>query len=181
MSDVCLNTKRFNHAVDFSGASENDLRRIAAAVLIYAGEVAPSHVGATDDATTANILRNLREDDEAIQDDLCDSSFRFNYCDEEWTVMDEDYCQQYREDTIENLMETIEDEVEQAVINLGALGSYVTIDKDMLVRDMDYMGEIEMAMATHDGVLHELYFTEYTSGDGSLVTKRCNIYAYRSD
>ena len=95
--------------------------------------------------------------------------------------MDEDYCQQYREDTIENLMENIEDEVERAVSNLGALGSYVTIDKDMLVRDMDYMGEIEMAMAPHDGVLHDLYFTEYTSSDGSLVTKRCNIYAYRSE
>ncbi len=181
MSDLCINTKRFNHSVDFSGASENDLRRIAAAVLIYAGEVAPCHVGATDDATTANILRNLREDDEAIQDDLCDSSFRFNYCDEEWTVIDEDYYQQYRADTIEQFMETIEDQLEHALLELGALGSYVTIDKEMLIRDMDYMGEIEQQMAVYDGVLHHLYFTEYKSGDGSLVTKRCDIYAYRSD
>ena len=181
MSDVCLNTKRFTNGIDFAGASNNDLLRIAAQVLIYAGEVAPYHEGDDESATTANILRSLREDNEDDLSEPCDSHFRFEYCGETWVVMDEDFHATYRESTIECLMETIEDEVEQACINLGNLGNYVTIDKEALVRDMDYMGEIEMAMATYSGVLHELYFTEYTSGDGSLVTKRCNIYAYRED
>ena len=181
MSDLCLNTKRFTNSTDFAGASSNDLLRIAAQVLIYAGEVDPSHEGDDESATTTNILRSLREDNEDDLSEPCDSHFRFEYCGQTWVVMDEDFCGTYRESTIECLMETIEDEVEQALINLGTLGSYVTLDKDMLVRDMDYMGEIEMMMAAYDGVLHELYFTEYTSGDGSLVTKRCNIYAYRED
>ena len=181
MSDLCLNTKRFTNDRDFAGASDNDLLHIAAQVLIYAGEVAPSHAEDEESATTANILRSLREDNEDDLSEPCDSHFRFEYCGETWVVMDEDFYESYRESTIECLMETIEDEVEQAVINLGALGSYVTIDKDMLVRDMDYGGEIEMMMAQYDGILHELYFTEYKSGDGSLVTKRCTIYAYRED
>jgi hypothetical protein len=181
MSDVCLNTKRFANSTDFAGASSNDLLRIAAQVLIYAGEVDPSHNGDDESATTTNILRSLREDNEDDLSEPCDSHFRFEYCGQTWFVMDEDFYESYRESTIECLMETIEDEVEQAVINLGALGSYVKIDKDMLVRDMDCMGEIEQHMAVYDGVLHELYFTEYTSGDGSLVTKRGNIYAYRED
>ena len=181
MSDVCLNTKRFANSVDFAGASDNDLFRIAAAVLIYAGEVAPCHAEDEESVTTANILRSLREDNEDDLSEPCDSHFRFEYCGETWVVMDQDFYETYRESTIEMLMETIEDEVEQAVINLGALGSYITIDKEMLIRDMDYMGEIEQQMAVYDGVMQHLYFTEYKSGDGSLVTKRCDIYAYRED
>ena len=181
MSDLCLNTKRFTNPTDFAGASRNDLLRIAAQVLIYADEVAPLHNGDDESATTANILRSLRGDNEDDLSEPCDSHFRFEYCGETWVVMDQDFYETYRENTIEMLMENFEYTFEQAITHLGDLSSYVTIDKDMLLRDMDYMGEIEQSMAVYDGVLHELYFTEYTSGDGSLVTKRGNIYAYRED
>ena len=182
MSDIVLNTKRFTNGTDFEGASNSDLLRIAAQVLVYAGEVAPSDVGESNDTTTANILRTLRGDNEDDLSEPCDSHFRFNYCGETWMVMDEDFYQEYRQGTIDNMFEQIEDEVEQAVINLGALGSYVTIDKEMLIRDMDYMGEIEMSMAQYDGVMHELYFAEYKENDNfGLVTRRCTVYAYRED
>jgi hypothetical protein len=182
MSDVCINTKRFTNSVDFAGASENDLLRIAAQVLIYAGEVAPCHVGADDSATTANILRNLREEDDTLDFEFGgDCHFRFNYLGETWVVMDQDFYEQYREDCITMLMENIQEDIERATKDLGALSSYITIDEEALVRDMDYGGEVEMMMATYDGVLHHLQFNEYKSGDGSLVTKRCDIYAYRED
>ena len=186
MSDVCLNTKRFTNDRDFTGASSNDLLHVAAQVLIYAGEVAPSHAEDEESATTANILRSLREDNEDDLSEPCEaifsgSQFRFNYCGETWVVMDEDFCAAYRESTIECLIDTVEGEIEQVCINLGHLENYITVDKEAMIRDMDYGGEIEMSMAHYDGILHELYFTEYKSGDGSMVTKRCTIYAYRED
>ena len=181
MSDIVLNTKRFANDRDFEGASDNDLLRIAAQVLIYAGEIDPSHVGESTDTTTANIIRSLREDNEDDLSEPCDSHFRFEYCNQTWVVMDEDFYQQYRQDTIDHLLETIEGEIEMAVINLGNLGYYVKVNEEQLIRDMDYNGEIEMMMACYDGIMHELSFAEYKDKERDLVTRRTIVYAYRED
>ena len=44
MSDITSNTKRFmDMTEDFRGASDNDLVRIAAQAIDYAGEISPRH------------------------------------------------------------------------------------------------------------------------------------------
>ena len=170
MSDINLNTKRFTLTSGFTGASTNDLVRIAAQAIDYAGEQG-------DAANLGAIHRMIREDADCIYPDT--DEFTFDYDGMTFRIMTEDVMERMKQNALDSMVDDAQYELEQIKKNSCYLSNYVTIDEDMFRRDAEH--DIDSWVSPYDGVVHEMYMTEYDSGDGSIVTRRETLCMIRED
>jgi len=170
MSDITLNTKRFTSASGFAGASINDLVRIAAQAIDYAGEISEGH-------EMANVINAIREDADCI--DANDYGFSFEYDGMTFRIVTEDVMDSMKQDALDNMIYEAQYELEQMKKNACYLANYITIDEDMFRRDMEM--DVDSWVSPYDGEVHEMYVNEYDSGDGSIVTRRETLYMIRED
>jgi len=199
MSDITLNTKRFTLTSGFDGASTNDLIRIAAQAIDYAGEVSRIHgqirkdipvaycvfgthfrtetTNADHETTMANVINALRENADCI--DGNDYGFSFEYDGMTFRIVTEDVMESMKQDALDNMVEEAQYELERLKKDACYLANYITIDEDMFRRDMEY--DVDNWVSPYDGVVHEMYVNEYDSGDGSIVTRRETLYMIRED
>jgi len=68
-------------------------------------------------------------------------------------------------------------EAEQLVKDSCYVTNYITFDREMFARDLQY--DIEGLVSHYDGTVHEMYWNEYTYGDDSIVTRRGTLYMIR--
>ena len=178
MPDIVSNTKRFTDSFTFRGASNNDLIQIAAQALAYADEAG--------DPSVSNVLLNLRWENDCIDAD--DTKFTFDYAGMTFAVMTEDYYSILVTDIKESILEEARWELERLTEN-HCYGSYITIDEDKFMRDLEY--DEEGLVSHYDGVVHEMYWAEYGAGrtccgyanDASpdTVIRRGTLYMIRED
>ncbi len=193
MSDITLNTKRF------TGASTNDLVRIAAQAIDYAGEISLVHSqirrdipvaycvfgthfryetkNADYETTMANVINAIREDADCI--DANDYGFSFEYDGMTFRVVTEDVMDSMKQDALDNMVEEANYELEQLKKDSCYVSNYVTIDEDMFRRDAEH--DVDSWVSPYDGVVHEMFVNEYDSGDGSIVTRRETLFMIRED
>ena len=174
MSDITLNTRRFTNAFGFAGASRNDLLRIAAQALDYAGEAG--------DQSQANVLRNLRWDNDDI--DAYDSEFRFDYDGGTYVVMTEEAFDSRVQAEIESHIEMAEDDFRHQLKDCSYVSNYITFDRDMFTRDL--MMDVGSLVGHYDGQYHEMYVNEYDISKGSTFdskycTRRETLFMIRED
>lgn len=199
MSDITSNTKRFTSASGFAGASTNDLIRIAAQAIDYAGEISLCHSQTTTqvpvaycvfgkhfrdvvtnndhETTMANVINAIHEDADCIDAD--DDQFTFEYDGMTFRIVTEEVMDSMKEDAITNMIEEANYELEQLKKNSCYVSNYVTLDDDMFRRDAEM--DVDSWVSPYDGVVHEMYWNQYTSGDGSIVTRRETLYMIRED
>ncbi len=199
MSDITLNTKRFTGASGFDGASDNDLVRIAAQAIDYAGEISLVHsqirrdipvaycvfgthfryetTNADHETTMANVINAIREDADCI--DGSDDQFTFEYDGMTFRVVTEDVMDRMKALAIDSMVEEANYELEQLKKDSCYVSNYVTIDEDMFRRDMEH--DVDSWVSPYDGVVHEMFVNEYDSGDGSIVTRRETLFMIRED
>ena len=178
MSDITLNTKRFTSASGFDGASTNDLIRIAAQAIDYAGQCTRDHdTHETFNGMMARVYRSLREDADCI--DANDYGFSFEYDGMTFRIVTEDVMDSMKQDALDNMVYEAQYELEQMKKNACYLTNYITIDEDMFRRDMEM--DVDSWVSPYDGEVHEMYVNEYDSGDGSIVTRRETLYMIRED
>ena len=170
MSDITLNTKRFTSASGFDGASTNDLVRIAAQAIDYADEI-------TDGHSMKDVIRAIREDADCIDAD--DDQFTFEYDGMTFRVVTEDVMESMKADALDSMVEEANYELDRLKKDMCYLTNYITIDEDMFRRDAEY--DIDNWVSPYDGVVHEMQWNEYDSGDGSIVTRRETLYMIRED
>ena len=177
MSDITLNTRRFTNASGFDGASRNDLLRIAAQALDYAGELEP--YGYDDEnEKMASVIRNLRwENEDGVDSD--DNEFRFDYAGGTFVVMTEEAFDVRVEAEIESHIEMAEDEFQHQLKDVSYVSNYVKFDREMFARDL--MMAVGSLVGHYDGQYHEMYCNEHTSGDGNIVTRRETLFMIRED
>ena len=174
MSDITLDTRRFTNGTGFAGASRNDLLRIAAQALDYAGEAG--------DPSQANVLRNLRWDNDDI--DAYDSEFRFDYAGMTFVVMTEEAFDARVQAEIECQIEMAEDEFMSQLKDSSYVSTYVKFDRDLFARDL--MLDVGSLVGHYDGQYHEMYVNEYdiTKGntfDSKYCTRRETLFMIRED
>jgi hypothetical protein len=169
MSDITLNTRRFTNASGFDGASRNDLLRIAAQALDYAGEAG--------DPKESNVLLNLRWENEDIDSD--DNEFRFDYDGGTYVIMTEESFDARVEAEIESHIEDAEYEFTRQLKDSSYVSPYVKFDTEAFTRDLKM--DLGSLVGHYDGQYHEMYCSEYTSGDGNIVTRRETLVMIRED
>lgn len=170
MSDIIINTKRASTGRGFDGMSDNDLTRIAAQAIDYAGEISEGH-------EMADVLRDIRDSGSIRPSD--DNLFSFDYDGMTFEVMTEEFYNGRCEAAMECAIEGAEWEFENQFPVAGYLNDYISFDKDKFARDLQY--DIEAMVSHYDGQVHEMYWNEYKSGDGSIVTRRETLYMIRED
>lgn len=170
MSDITSNTKRFvDMSDDFRGASDNDAVRIAAQAIDYAGEISKGH-------EKADVLRDIRENGITWQGY---DQFEFEYDGMTFQIMTESVYEARCSDAIESMVDEAEYEAEQLLKNSCYVSNYMKFDREAFARDLQY--DIEGFVSPYDGVVHEMFWNEYTYGDGSIVTRRGTLYMIRED
>lgn len=179
MSDITLDTRRFTNASGFAGASRNDLLRIAAQALDYAGEA--------EDPSQANVLRDLRFENDDIDGD--DTEFRFDYAGGTYLVMTEEQFNARVECEIESHVEMAEDEFQHQLRDASYVSHYVTFDREMFARDL--MMDVGSLVGHYDGQYHEMYVNEYGAGrtccgyandaSSDTVIRRETLFMIRED
>jgi len=201
--DITTNTKRFTNGNGFAGATNNDLLRIAAEALDYAGEISECDAYTTTDIKVAycvfgkhyrtertklssrdaiaNVTRRLRLDNEDI--DGCDDQFRFEYDGMTFTVMTEETYNNLVESTIESFVEDAECEFER-ISDAGYLSQYVKFDRDMFQNDL--MHDVDSLVSSYDGQVHWMTWNQwggptapYTTPD--TVVRRGDLFMIRED
>ena len=197
MSDITTNTKRATNPVGFAGLSDNDLTRIAAQAIDYAGKISPKDSQTTTDesitnndheTTMANVIRDIRESGELrlSGDDL----FLFDYDGMTFEVMTEAFYGGRVEAAMECAIEDAQYQVDRIIEKeAGYLSSYFKFDEDMFRRDLQF--DIEAMVSHYDGVVHEMFWNEYGAGrtccgyanDASpdTVIRRETLYMIRED
>lgn len=199
MSDITSNTKRFvDMTDDFRGASDNDAIRIAAQAIDYAGEISLRHSQTTTqvpvaycvfgthfrdvvtnndhETTMAAVIRDIRENG---IDWIDVATFQFEYDGMTFRIMTEAVYEDLCRCTIESMVEDAEYEIGRIDSCDGYLRNYMRFDREAFARDLQY--DVEGFVSPYDGVVHEMFWNEYTSGDGSLVTRRGTLYMIRED
>jgi hypothetical protein len=209
MSDITSNTKRFTSAIGFAGASTNDLVRIAAQAIDYAGEISLVHsqirkdipvaycvfgthfrtetTNADHETTMANVINAIREDADCIDAD--DDQFTFEYDGMTFRVVTEEVMDSMKEDAITNMIDEAYYELEQLKKNSCYVSNYVTLDEDMFRRDAQH--DVDSWVSHYDGVVHEMYWCEYGAGrtccgyandaSSDTVIRRGTLYMIRED
>jgi len=209
MSDITINTKRATGPLGFDGLSDNDLIRIAAQAIDYAGEISLKHSQTTTqvpvaycvfgkhfrdvvtnndhETTMANVIRDIRESGSIRPsgDDL----FTFEYDGMTFEVMTEDFYNGRVEAAMECAVEDARYEVDNQFPVAGYLNNYIKFDEDLFRRDLQF--DIEAMVSPYDGTVHEMYWAEYGSGrtccgyanDASpdLVVRRETLFMIRED
>lgn len=200
MSDITTNTKRATSGMGFDGLSDNDLIRIAAQAIDYAGEISLVHsqirkdipvaycvfgthfrtetTNADHETTMANVIRNIR-DSESI-DRSGATVFSFEYDGMTFGIMTEEIYNERVEMAIQDAVDNAEWEVEkQEFPSPCYLNAYMKFDVDQFRRDLEF--DTESMVSYYDGVVHEMYWNEWKSGDSTLVTLRQTLYMIRED
>lgn len=209
MSDITSNTKRFTLTSGFAGASTNDLIRIAAQAIDYAGEISLVHsqirkdipvaycvfgthfrtetTNADHETTMANVINAIREDADCIDAD--DDQFTFEYDGMTFRVVTEEVMDSMKEDAITSMLDEAYYELEQLKKNSCYVSNYVTLDEDMFRRDMEM--DVDSWVSPYDGVVHEMYWCEYGAGrtccgyandaSSDTVIRRGTLYMIRED
>ena len=209
MSDITLNTKRFTLTYGFDGASTNDLVRIAAQAIDYAGEISLAHsqtrkdipvaycvfgthfrtetTNADHETTMANVINAIREDADCIDADY--DQFSFEYDGMTFRIVTEDVMDSMKTDAIDNMVEEANYELEQLKKDSCYVSNYVTIDEDMFRRDAEY--DVDSWVSPYDGVVHEMFVNEYGAGrtcfgyandaDPNVVIRRETLFMIRED
>lgn len=188
MSDITSNTKRFTSASGFAGASTNDLIRIAAQAIDYAGECTRDHdTQETFDGMRARVINAIREDADCIDAD--DDQFTFEYDGMTFRVVTEEVMDSMKEDAITNMIDEAYYELEQLKKNSCYVSNYVTLDEDMFRRDAQH--DVDSWVSHYDGVVHEMYWCEYGAGrtccgyandsSSDTVIRRGTLYMIRED
>lgn len=204
MSDITLNTKRFTSASGFDGASTNDLIRIAAQAIDYAGEVSRVHgqirkdipvaycvfgthfrtetTLADHEKTMANVINAIREDADCI--DANDYGFSFEYDGMTFRIVTEDVMESMKQDALDNMIDEANYELERLKKDACYLANYITINEDMFRRDMEM--DVDSWVSPYDGIVHEMWVNEYdtTKGntfDSKYCTRRETLYMIRED
>ncbi len=170
MSDITLNTRRFTLTSGFAGASDNDLVRIAAQAIDYAGEI-------TDGDSMKDVLRKIREDADCIDPD--DDQFTFEYDGMTFRIVTEDVMDSMKQDALDNMVEEANYELEQLKKDSCYVSNYVTIDEDMFRRDMEH--DVDSWVSPYDGLVHEMFVDEYDSGSSDMITRRETLFMIRED
>ena len=209
MSDITSNTKRFTSASGFAGASTNDLIRIAAQAIDYAGEISLCHSQTTTqvpvaycvfgkhfrdvvtnndhETTMANVINAIREDADCI--DGSDDQFTFEYDGMTFRVVTEDVMNSMKEDAIDNMLEEAYYELRQLEKDSSYISHYVTLNEDMFRRDAEM--DVDSWVSPYDGEVHEMYWCEYGAGrtccgyandaSSDTVLRRGTLYMIRED
>ena len=94
-------------------------------------------------------------------------------------IMTEEIYNERVEMAIEDAVDNARWEFENQFPDIGYLNSYIKFDEDMFRRDLQH--DIESIISHYDGVVHEMYWNEHTSGDSTLVTRRETLYMIRED
>ena len=182
MSDITLNTKRFTLTSGFAGASTNDLIRIAAQAIEYAGEQG-------DAANLGAIHRMIRVDADSVDGCPANDQFTFDYDGMTFRIVTEDVMESMKQDAIDNMVYEAQYELEQMKKNACYLSNYITIDEDMFRRDMEM--DVDNWVSPYDGVVHEMYVNEYGAGrtccgyandaNPDVVIRRETLFMIRED
>lgn len=183
MSDVLSDTTGFLNSNDFDGASVDDLRLIAAQVLIYADEVCAEHDDKSSDGMVKKIVQYLHDEEQVDDDSSYACHFTFEYYGEEWIVMTSDLYDERYDEAKEQIVDHVQDEFQHAITGISTpLEPYIQIDTVGLVRDMEYGDEINMWLASYDGHVHEMSWAEYSLNNKTdVVTNRGYLYAFREN
>ncbi|MBT61107.1 MAG: hypothetical protein CMA63_06120 [Euryarchaeota archaeon] len=150
----------------FEGITRNDLIHIASQVWEY-------RFG----GDRAKIIRAMRDDFET-ENINCDQ-FTFTHEGETHIICDEDVYLQYRNASIESMVEMAQDDIDSSLVNCGSyVAPYLKFDEDAFVRDLDINGDIDAGISGWDGVVEQLYTIiliddKYYRGDG--------LYTWRID
>ncbi len=211
MTDICTNTKRMTEGMGFRGATANDLFRIAAQFIEYAGEESGASSYVTEripvahcvygvwfreedhptdtEEQRAHILRQLRDENPDIMGDR--DSFEFEYDGGTYLVVTSGRWDAVYHDACEQLLEYANDEWEHAKGGIGSwIGDFIEFNRDAFVdaiTDEDIHGQI----SSWDGMVHEANWCEYGAGRGAcgyrndhdrdLVIRRDTLYMWRTD
>lgn len=189
MSDITTDTTRFTNSTGFAGASTNDLIRIAAQAIDYAGETSldHSHTRCDDQGTVrakphealANVVKAIREESDCIYPQGA-MSFEFQYDGKTFTIYVEDLYQQLVADAVDGMVEEAQYSFDQMQKDESYLSAYIKFDEDMFRRDLQY--DEEALVSPYDGTVHEMYWNHYNSGDDrSMTTQRETLYMIRED
>ena len=197
MSDITTDTKRFVDMTDnFRGASTNDLVRIAAQAIDYAGEISLEHsqrstgrwidadsekINNDHETTMANVIRDIRDNDITV---MSDDLFQFEYDGMTFEVMTEQAYVERCESMTDCMVEDAIHEFENQFPVCGHLNAYIKFDEEMFRRDLQY--DIEGWIAPYDGTVYEMFWNEYTSTTGNpfdskYCTRRGTLYMIRED
>ena len=198
MSDITINTKRATGPVGFDGMSDNDLIRVAAQAIDYAGEISLKDSQTTTqvpvaycvfgrhyrdvvtnndhETTMANVIRDIRDSDSIYRSGAM--MFSFEYDGMTFEVMTEELYNARVEDAMDCTIEEAQYEANRSIENeAGYLSNYMKFDEDAFRRDLQF--DIESMVSHYDGQVHEMFWNEYTSGDSTLVTRRETLYMIR--
>tara|TARA_B100001059_G_scaffold127412_1_gene127301 strand:+ start:17713 stop:18324 length:612 start_codon:yes stop_codon:yes gene_type:complete len=203
MSDILTDTKRFTNTAGFKGASTNDLIRIAAQAIDYAGEISLKHSQTTKDIpvaycvfgkhfrqvttnndhekTMANVINAIRLDNDCVCSQGA-TSFEFQYDGMTFTVYVEDLYDQIVAESKDSMVEEAQYEFDRMSKDTSYLSNYIKFDDEMFRRDLEH--DEEAMVSPYDGVVHEMFWNEYnsdTTTDRQFVTRRQTLYMIRED
>lgn len=182
MSDITINTKRASTSRGFAGLSDNDLIRIAAQAIDYAGECELEKNDGeleSQNQMESRVIRNIR--DSRSIDRSGDMVFSFEYDGMTFAVMTDQLYDDRCEDAIESAIEDAQYEAERLINGKDAtyLSHYIKFDEDAFRRDIEH--DMPEMVSHYDGQVHEMYWNEYKSGDGNIGTRRETLYMIRED
>ena len=202
MSDITTDTTRFTSHEGFAGANINDLIRIAAQAIDYAGEISLCHSQTTTEipvaycvfgkhfrkevtnndhpTTMANVIKAIREDADCIYPQGA-MSFEFQYDGMTFTIYVEDLYEEMVKDSIDMQVEEAEYEFNQISMDTSYIHNYITFNADMFRRDLQ--NDVESLISHYDGIVHEMYWNEFSSGElgDTITTRRQTLYMIRED
>ena len=125
----------------------------------------------------AAVINAIREDADCIVGN--DYGFSFENDGMTCRIVTEEVMESMKQDALDNMVEEAQYELERLKKDACCLTNYITIDEDMFRRDAEY--DVDSWLSPYDGEVHEMYWKEHTSGDGSIVTHRETLFMIRED
>lgn len=165
MADITVTPWGFDH---FDGMSNNWLARVCAQALEYRED--------DDFDTLAGALRELRDPSNSIWTGR--DYIEFEAYGNTYYLCTESLYERMCEDAIDNHIEDAEYELERGLQHIGWLNPYITIDRDMLARDLSY--DKEYLIDTYDGRVDELYVA-WIREDGKVHRSDQTWYLWRTN
>jgi hypothetical protein len=125
----------------------------------------------------AEIVRAMRDDFET--ENVRFDQFTFTHEGETHIICNEDVYLQYRNASMESMVEMAQDDIDSALVNCGSyVAPYLKFDEEAFVRDLDIGGDIDAGISSWDGVVEELYTL-------CIIDGKCyrddNLYTWRID
>lgn len=161
------------------GLSQRDLTRMCGQAIQYRNDLNPDDRGKDNDTTLANIIKRIREENEG-QYDVTPNCIDFEYDGATWRIVTESLYQEIKEDTLTGIVDDMEYEVDHMLDKMDTyLRSYVTFDREMYLRDLEY--DADSLIASYDDRLDEMRWCVADDTTSNIVTGEGYLYLWRID